>query len=100
MKAAMRKRYAMVKAQLDQARNGVASGGKGILVLGKLIEAEIAAGKLIFDMVLSDEGSGQDLQSLVSHRALFQMIVAALDHRDAIMPRVYQDRSRAGIDLS
>ena len=96
MKAAMRKRYDSVKATLESANKDMATGEYGIMGIDSLRQAESAAGKLIFDMVMYEEGSEQDLQQLISHRVLLQTIFATLDHRSAIMSRVNQDKSRAG----
>jgi hypothetical protein len=95
MKAAMRKRYRFVMAALDKANKSTTSGEQGIMAVDALIKAETAAGKLVFDMVMYEEGSDQDLQRLISHRVLLQTIFATLDHRSAIMSRVNQDKSRA-----
>jgi hypothetical protein len=97
MKASMRKRYDLVKAALNQAEKDMASGAHGILAIDSLIKAETAVGKLVFDMVMHGEGSDQDLQKLVSHRVLLQVFFAGLDHRDAIMSRVNQEKSRVGM---
>jgi len=95
MKAAMQKRYDSVKAELEKANKDMTSGKHGIMAIEPLRQAESAAGKLIFDMVMYEEGSDQDLQQLISHRVLLQTIFATLDHRSAIMSRVNQDKSRA-----
>jgi hypothetical protein len=95
MKAAIRKRYDSVKATLEKANKDMATGEYGIMGIDSLRQAESAAGKLIFDMVMFEEGSNQDLQQLISHRVLLQTIFATLDHRAAIMSRVNQDKSRA-----
>ncbi len=97
MKASIRKRYDLVKAEINQAEKDMASGAKGILGLHNLQKAEQKAGKLVFDMVIQEEGSRQDLQKLVSHRVLLQVFFAGLDHRDAIMSRVNQAKSRDGM---
>jgi hypothetical protein len=99
MKAAMRKRYDAVKATLEKANKDMATGEYGIMGIDSLRQAESAAGKLIFDMVIYEEGSDQDLQQLISHRVLLQTIFATLDHRAAIMSRVNQDKSRAPMRL-
>jgi hypothetical protein len=97
MKAAMRKRYTLVNAELDRARKNAASGCNGISGLVDLDKAEFAAGQLIFDMVLSEEGSDQELKRLVSRRVLYQTIIATFNHQSAIMSRINQERSRVGI---
>ena len=83
----------------EKAWNDQASGSAGILGLAELTKVERAAGKLIFDMVMSEEGSDQDLRELVSQRVLLQTIFAAYDHRSAIMSRINQEKSRAGMRL-
>ena len=95
MKAAMRKRYDSVKATFEKANKDMATGEHGIMSIDLLRSAETAAGKLVFDMVMCEEGSDQDLQRLISRRVLLQTIFATLDHRSAIMSRVNQDKSRA-----
>lgn len=97
MKTDMRKRYRSVLAALDKANKDMATGKHGIIGIDSLRQAESAAGKLLFDMVMYEEGSDQDLQRLISHRVLLQTIFATLDHRSAIMSRVNQDKSRAGM---
>ena len=95
MRTGMRQRYDLVKAALDRAVRELFSGKQGILGLHKLQAAEKEAGKLVFDMVLKDEGNGQELRQLVSHGVLLHTIIASLDHQSAIMSRVNQEKSRA-----
>ena len=95
MRTEMRQRYDLVKAALDKAAEELASGKQGILGLHNHQEAEKEAGKLVFDMVLKEEGNGQELRQLVSHGVLLHTIIASFDHQSAIMSRVNQDKSRA-----
>ncbi len=97
MKQAMRKRFNLVKTALYKANKEIVSGKQGILGLHNLQEAEKAAGKLLFDMVLKEEGNDQELGQLISHGVLLQMIIASLEHQSAIMSRVNQDKSRSGM---
>ncbi len=97
MRTGMRQRYDLVKAALDKAAEELASGKQGILGLHNLQEAEKEAGKLVFDMVLKDEGNGQELRQLVSHGVLIHTIISSFDHQSAIMSRVNQEKSRAGM---
>jgi hypothetical protein len=97
MKASMLKRYDLVKAALNQAEKDMTSGAHGILAIDSLIKAETEAGNLVFDMVMHEKGSAKDLQKLVSHRVLLQVILAGLDHRNMIMSRVNQEKSRDGM---
>jgi hypothetical protein len=92
MKIKTRKRFDSVKEKLEKAKREA-----GILGLHNLQEAEKTAGKLIFDMAINEEGSQAELRQLVSHGSILQAFFAGLDHRDAIMSRVNQDRSRAGM---
>ena len=95
MKAKVRDRYRSVMTALEKARKDMTSGKHGIMAIEPLIKAEVEAGKLVFDMIMYEEGSDQDLQKLISQRVLLQTIIATLDHRAAIMSRVNQDKSRA-----
>lgn len=95
MKANLRKQYHSVMTALEKARKDMTSGKHGIMAIEPLRQAESAAGKLIFDMVMYGEGSDQDLQQLISHRVLLETFLATIDHRSAIMSRVNQDKSRA-----
>ncbi len=95
MKANLRKQYCSVVTALEKARKDMTSGKHGIMAIEPLIKAETQAGKLVFDMLMYEEGSNQDLQRLISHRVLLHTIFATLDHRSAIMSRVNQDKSRA-----
>ena len=97
MKISMRKRYDLVKAAMDKAKQGMASGKHGILAIDSLIEAETAAGKLVFDMLFCDQGDDEDLQPLVSKRVLLQLIYATVDYRSSIQSRINQEKSRAGM---
>jgi hypothetical protein len=97
MKAAIQKRYRSVMTALDKAKKDMATGKHGIVAIDTLRKAESAAGKLIFDMVMYEEGNDQDLQKLISQPVLLQTIFATLDHQSAIMSRVNQDKSRAGM---
>ena len=94
MKAAMQKRYGSVKAELEKAKKDMASGKKGILGPYYLEEAEKKAGKLIFDMLFSDQGSEKDLHPFLSKRILLEMMYATVDARNSIQGRVNQEKSR------
>ncbi len=95
MKAELLERYRSVMTTLEKARKDMTSSKHGIMAIEPLIKAEVEAGKLVFDMIMYEEGSDQDLQKLISQRVLLQTIIATLDHRAAIMSRVNQDKSRA-----
>ncbi len=94
MKRETRKRYSSAKIKLEKATAEIISGANGIVGLDNLIKAQIEVGKLIFDMVLNEEGSDNDLKQLVTHGVLLQTILASLDHRNAIMSRINQEKSR------
>ena len=94
MKRETRKRYSSAKVKLEKAMAEIISGTNGIVGLDNLIKAQIEVGKLIFDMVLNEEGSDNDLKQLVSHGVLLQTILASLDHRNAVMSRINQEKSR------
>jgi len=95
MKDAMQERYDSVKAELEKANKDMATGEHGIMSIDSLRPEELAAGKLIFDMVIYKEGRDQDLQRLISHRVLLGAFLATIDHQKAVMSRVNQDKSRA-----
>ena len=95
MKAELLERYRSVMNALEKARKDMTSGKHGIMAIEPLIKAEAEAGKLVFDMVMYEEGRDQDLQRLISHRVLLQTIITTLDHRSIIMSRFNQDKSRA-----
>jgi hypothetical protein len=97
MKAEMQKRYRSVIAALEKASKDIKLGEQGIMAVYALKKAEAAAGKLIFDMVMYEEGNDQDLQTLISQPVLLQTIFATLEHQSAIMSRVNQEKSRAGM---
>ena len=91
MRSKTRKRFDSVKEKLEKATREGISGEAG----HNLKKAEKTAGKLVFDMVMNEEGSLAELRQLVSHGVIFQAFITAYDHRAAIMSRVNQDRSRA-----
>ena len=97
MKAAMRKRYVSVKAALDEAREAMATGKYGILAIGNLEKAEADAGKLLFEMLFSDQGDEEDLWPLLSKGSLLQMMYATVDARGSIQGRINQEKSREGM---
>ena len=94
MKTHMRTRFDSVTERLEKATREAASGEAGILGLYNLQEAEKTAGKLLFDLVMNEEGSQAELRELVSHAALFEIIIASIDHRSGLMSRVNQNKSR------
>ena len=94
MKAAMRKRYVSVKAALDEAREAMATGKYGILAIGNLEKAEADAGKLLFEMLFSDQGDEEDLWPLLSKGSLLHMMYATVDARGSIQGRINQEKSR------
>jgi hypothetical protein len=95
MKAKVRDRYRSVMTALEKARKDMTSGKHGIMAIEPLRQAESAAGKLIFDMVMYKEGSDQDLQQLISHRVLLETFLATIDHQKMVMSRFNQEKSRA-----
>jgi len=94
MKAAMQKRYDSVKAELEKAKKDMASGKQGILGPYYLEEAEKKAGKLIFDMLFSDQGSEKDLHPFLSKRIPLEMMYASVDARNSMQGRINQEKSR------
>ncbi len=94
MQKKFRDRYRRVTAALLKAKAQIASGQTGIAGLHQYTQAQKDAGKLMFDLVLNEDGTDEDLQMLMSHAALFEVILASLDHRSAIMSRVNQEKSR------
>lgn len=95
MKAKVRDRSRSVMTALEKARKDMTSGKHGIMAIEPLRQAESAAGKLIFDMVMYKEGSDQDLQQLISHRVLLETFLATIDHQKVVMSRFNQEKSRA-----
>ena len=57
------------------------------------IKAQKEAGKNLFDMVVNEEGTDDELRALVTQRSLLELLLLTIDHQKTIRARVNSQKS-------
>jgi hypothetical protein len=83
------------RAKYSQSkRPGIQASDVGLGFLTARQKKQKADGALLLEMVLGEQGDDRDLQGLVSHRALLELILLTIDHQEAIRVRFNNEKSR------